>query len=106
MLVVRLKPVALALGIAALLTTPAAAELPPQYTVWQGFSAITSQGEIPEKLGVVDRIERTSEGFRVHGGTCWIDAHVVREAPAGRDGRPMVGPSRIVGVKLGEKTCK
>jgi hypothetical protein len=27
------------------------AELPPQYTVWQNFAAITAQTSIPEQLG-------------------------------------------------------
>lgn len=100
------KRIVLSLGIAALMAPPAIAEIPPQYTTWQNFAAITAQRDIPEKLGIVDRIERTADGFRIYGGNCWIDATVVRKAPASPDGKPMVGPSRVSGVNLGEKTCK
>lgn len=102
----RFKRCALALGFGLFATLPAAAELPPQYTVWQDFAAITAKSEIPAKLGVVDRIERTNPGYRVFGGNCWIDVAISRKGPSGPDGRPMVGPSRIVAVTLGEKTCK
>ena len=38
------------------------AELPPQFTVWQDFAAIAAMRDIPERLGVVDRIERIGVG--------------------------------------------
>lgn len=97
---------ALVLSVALVLMQPAAAELPPQYTVWQNFAAITAQGSIPEKLGVVDRIERTNEGYRIFGGDCWIDAVVSRKPARGPNGQPMVGPSHVSAVTLGEKKCK
>ena len=106
MLVAHFKRGALAFGVAAPLGGPAAAELPPQYTVWSDFAAITAQAEIPGKLGVVDRIERTGTGYRISGGNCWIDATITRKAPTGPQGQPMVGPSRISDIRLGEKTCK
>lgn len=106
MLVAQFKRGALAFGIVTALAMPAAAELPPQYTVWRDFAAIAAQKVVPERLGVVDRIERTEEGYRIFGGNCWIDATVQRAAPTDPQGRPIVGPSRISGVKLGEKTCK
>ena len=52
----------LALGVLLLGASPAIAELPPQYTTWQDFAAVTSQSAIPGQLGVVDRIERTGGG--------------------------------------------
>jgi len=87
--------------------SPAAAELPPQYTVWQAYAAIAALDEIPEKLGVVDRIERLDFGrFIARGGNCALDITVVREPSRGADGRPMPGPSRIVRLDVGPKTCK
>lgn len=83
------------------------AELPPQYTVWTDFAAIAAIQDIPEKLGVVDRIERIGAGrFSIHSGNCAIVATVVREGAKSPDGRVIVGPSRVVRVDLGEKECK
>lgn len=101
----RLKRMVLVLGFSSALTLPAAAELPPQYTVWHDFAAITAKSEIPAQLGVVDRIERTDEGYRVSGGNCSINVTIVRKGPVGPHG-PMVGPSKITAVNLGEKTCR
>ena len=97
---------ALVLSATLVFMRAAMAELPPQYTVWQNFAAITAQTSIPEQLGVVDRIERTQQGYRIFGSNCWIDAVISRESPKGPNGQPMVGPSRVSAVTLGEKKCK
>ena len=102
----RILPAVLLAGGMVFSATGAHAELPPQYTVWRDFSAITAKSDIPEKLGIVDRIERTASGsYLVHGGKCTIEATIVRESARSPDGRPMVGPSRVVRVDLGEKRC-
>lgn len=88
-------------------TGSARAELPPRFTVWQDFAAIVAMRDFPERLGVVDRIERIGMGrFNIYGGNCAILATVVREPAKSPGGRPMPGPSRIVRVDLGEKQCK
>ncbi len=90
----------------AALSSPARAELPPQYVVLSDFAAVAGQSEIASQLGVVDRIERTSSGeYLVTGGKCELTARVMREAPKSPDGKPIVGPSRIVRVDLGPKRC-
>ena len=59
---------ALVLSAALVFMRAAMAELPPQYT-GQNFAAITAQTSIPEQLGVVDRIERTQQGYRILAAT-------------------------------------
>ncbi len=64
-------------------TVPAAAELPPQYTVWQDFAAVATLAAIPDVLGVVDRIERADAGkYVVRAGSCFVEVQVRREARA------------------------
>jgi hypothetical protein len=82
------------------------AELAPQYTSWQDFAAVAGLKQIPELIGVVDRIERIAFGrFMVRGGRCQVEVTVVREGAKGRDGQPMPGPSRIASVSVGDKRC-
>jgi hypothetical protein len=86
--------------------SPALAELPPQFTTWSDFAAVVAQSAIPNTLGVVDRIERTASGtFVVHAGACHVDVTVYRESAKDADGRPLVGPSHITKVVVGEKRC-
>jgi hypothetical protein len=85
---------------------PARAELPPQYTIWQDFAAVTAQAAIPTTLGVVDRIERTPNGkYQVRAGNCFVEVSITREPATGADGRPMPGPSHIVKVDVSDKRC-
>jgi hypothetical protein len=89
-----------------LLAAPARAELPPQYTIWQDFAAVTAQEAIPTTLGLVERIERIDAGYRVRGGGgCYVDVSIKREPAMGKDGRPMPGPSRISKVDVSDKRC-
>jgi hypothetical protein len=89
-----------------IMTVPAWAVLPPQYSIWQDFGEITSRAEIPQSLGVVDRIERKSGGgYTVYGGKCRLHVNVLRKPASGSDGRPMPGPSKIVRVDVGAKRC-
>jgi hypothetical protein len=96
------------LGVTGLLVSPAAAELPPQYTVWADFGAVAGNTSIPQLLGVVDSIERAPDGtYIVRSGTCSVTATVVRaSARSFPSGRVMPGPSHIVRVELGPKHCK
>ncbi len=104
------KPLSLAMLAAALclnVSAGARAELPPQYTVWQDFAAVVAKQEIAAQLGVVDRIERIGAGrFSIQSGNCAIIATVARKGATSPDGRSIPGPSRIVGVDLGNKECK
>ncbi len=103
------KRTAMFLSLAGLVfgAQAAFAELPPQYTVWGDFAAITAQGEVPEQLGVVDRIERAEDGSYVaHGRNCSLTMRVVREPARSSDGQPMPGPSRVARVVMGAKQCK
>ena len=94
-------------SLSILFAAPAFAELPPQYTVWADFGAITAEKSIPHVLGTVDAIERTPGGkYVARAGNCFVEITVVRESPVGRDGRVIVGPSRIAGVVVGEKRCR
>jgi hypothetical protein len=94
-------------GLGILLATPAAAELPPQYTTWADFAAVTAQDSIPQVLGVVDSIERTPEGkFIARGGDCLVEVTVVRKPAVGPNGKVIVGPSLIDRVDVGKKRCK
>jgi hypothetical protein len=94
-----------ALGV--LLAQPAFAELPPQFTTWADFAAITAQESIPHILGVVDSIERIEEGeYVVHAGDCFVEVNIVRKPAVGPDGQVLIGPSRIVRVDVGKKRCK
>jgi hypothetical protein len=79
--------------------------LPPQYTRWQDFGAIAAQSSIPAILGVVDRIEWAAGKYVVRAGPCAVDVSVLREIGRGPDGTPIVGPSVIKGVAVGEKRC-
>jgi len=91
----------------ALLAAPALAELPPQYTVWADFGAITAEKSIPHVLGTVDAIERRPGGeYIARSGNCFVAITVVRESPAKRNGQIVVGPSRIARVVVGEKRCR
>ena len=95
---------ALALSIAG--TIPGRAELPPPYTVWEDFGAIARQAAIPDVLGVVDRIERGDGGkYIVRAGPCFVEAAVKREGAQNPDGRPLVGPSHVAEVTVGERRC-
>jgi hypothetical protein len=90
-----------------LLAPPALAELPPQFTTWADFAAVTAQRSIPYVLGTVDAIERTPDGkYIVRAGSCFVEATVVRESGVAPDGKIVVGPTRIVRVSVGEKRCK
>ena len=84
-----------ACALAALLTIcassiPGRAELPPQYTTWEDFGAVTRQASVPGVLGVVDRIERAANGaYVVRSGSCFMEATVRREPTRGPNGEPM-----------------
>lgn len=94
---------ATALAIAGLMS-PAAAELPPQYTVWADFAAVVGQSSIPQQLGVVDSIERTSDGqYIVRAGACFVTVTVIRKFS---EKKFFVGPSHIARVEVSEKHCK
>jgi hypothetical protein len=85
---------------------PAHAELPPQYTIWQDFAAVTAQAAIPTTLGLAERIERMPDGkYQVRAGSCFVEVTVTREPAKGADGRPMPGPSRISKVDVSDKRC-
>lgn len=85
----------------------ARAELPPQYTIWNDFAAITAQSSIPEKVGIVERIVRNDDGtYTVFSPKCSLLIRVVREAPKQAGGVPIVGPSRVARVDVGEANCK
>lgn len=102
----RLAAGFLVVSVTAMMASPAWAVLPPQYSIWQDFGAITSRTEIPEALGVVDRIERKpGGGYIVYGSKCRLEVNVLRKAASGPDGKPMPGPSKIVRVDLGAKRC-
>jgi hypothetical protein len=94
-------------GLAALsLASPARAELPPQYTIWQDFAAVTAQASIPVTLGLVERIERLPDGrYQARSGACFVEISITREPAKGKDGRPMPGPSRISKVDVSDKRC-
>jgi hypothetical protein len=96
----------LALAILVLGTYPVAAELPPRYTVWADFAAVTSQPTIAELLGVVDRIERADNGsYIVRAGKCSVVVTVFRAGSRGAGGVPIPGPSHIARVEVGAKRC-
>ena len=81
---------AFALTLAAGGSLPARAELPPQFTTWADFAAVTSDTSIPHLLGVVDRIERLEKGkFIVRGGACSVEVNVIRASATS----PMANPS-------------
>jgi len=93
--------------LSVLLAVPAFAELPPQFTVWADFGAITAEKSIPHVLGTVDAIERTPGGkYIARAGNCFVEITVVRVSPAKRNGQIIVGPSRIARVIVGEKHCR
>jgi len=97
---------ALAGFCASLFAMPGRAELAPQYTTWQEFAAIAALQEIPQLIGVVDRIERIEFGrYLVRGGRCRVEISIRREAAKSPDGQPMVGPSHVAGVKIGDMRC-
>jgi hypothetical protein len=90
----------------SLVAQPGRTELAPQYTSWQDFAAVAALKQIPDLIGVVDRIERVEFGrFIVHGGRCRIEVTVLREGTRGGDGRPMPGPSHVASVNVGDKRC-
>ncbi len=91
------------LGIAGLLASPAAAELPPRYTVWADLGAVVQQSSIPQILGAVDSIERAPNGtYIVRAGSCSVTVTVVRKF-SGK--KYFVGPSHIARVEVGPKHC-
>jgi hypothetical protein len=101
-----LAVIALAGLCASLVAISSRAELAPQYTTWQEFAAVAALQEIPQLIGVVDRIERIEFGrYLVRGGACRVEISIRREAAKSPDGRPMVGPSHVAGVKIGDKRC-
>jgi hypothetical protein len=62
--------------------------------------------QIPDLIGVVDRIERVEFGrYLVRGGRCLVEVTIVREGAKGRDGQPMPGPSHVASVSVGDKRC-
>ena len=94
------------IGSLATAAIPARAELPPQFTTWADFAAVTAQSSIPYTLGIVERIERTAAGtFIVRGGGCYVEVTVIRESAKGPNGEPLVGGSHIAKVEVGEKRC-
>ena len=95
-----------ALALAAGGNLPARAELPPQFTSWADFAAVTSDTSILHLLGVVDRIERLENGkFIVRGGACSVEVNVIRASATSPDGKPIAGPSRITRVEISGKRC-
>jgi hypothetical protein len=95
-----------AFAVSSLVIAPAAAELPPPYTTWADFAAVTAQDSIPRVLGVVDRIERRQAGkYIARAGACFVEITVIRESAKGPDGKIIVGPSHIARVEVGEKHC-
>jgi hypothetical protein len=104
---VRSLFVALLATFGILLAQPAFAELPPQFTTWADFAAITAQDSIPHVLGVVDSIERMPDGkYIARAGACFVEVTVVRKPAVGPDGQVIIGPSRIARVDVGKKRCK
>lgn len=101
-----LKPIVLSTAILGSASF-ACAELPPQYTRWNDFGAITSQAEIAHRLGrPVDRIEALEDGtFRVQAGSCSLLVRISRRGQT-RNGEPVAGPSVIDGLEIGEPRCK
>ncbi len=102
------RPVsALAMASASfVLAAPARAELPPQYTIWTDFAAVTAERSIPHTLGVVDSIARTPNGkYLVRGGACVVEVTVVRASAVAPDGKVIVGPSHVERVEVGAKRC-
>jgi hypothetical protein len=104
------RPLLIAVVLAALgvciAQPPAGAVLAPQYTAWEDFSAVTALKQIPELIGVVNRIERIEFGrYLVRGGLCQVEVTIRREGAKGRDGTPMPGPSHVAEVHVGDKRC-
>ena len=61
--------VSLALAAVAFWAVSVRAALPPQYDRWNEFAAVVGENAIPQKLGLVDRIERAGDlSYRVYGG--------------------------------------
>jgi hypothetical protein len=102
----RLFAAVLVGSVACLVSQPSHAVLAPQYTTWEDFAAIAGLKQIPDLIGVVDRIERLEFGsYLVRGARCRVEVTIRREGAKGRDGQPMPGPSHIVEVRLGDKRC-
>jgi len=92
---------------AGFLSGPAFAELPPEYTTWQDFAAVVAQDSIPHEIGVVEAIERTQGGkFIVRSRSCTLEVTVFRESAKDAQGRPLIGPSHVARVEVGQKQCK
>ena len=96
------------LAAAGVLMNAARAELPPMYTDAADLKAVVNAPALPDKLrGAAESVERVSAGvYRVRSGSCHVTATVTRRGSSDAQGRPIAGPSRIVGVELSERRCQ
>ena len=97
---------ALGLALAAVFAARSDAALPPQYDRWNEFAAIVGENAIPQKLGLVDRIERAGDlSYRVYGGKCVLTVTLARRAAADAKGQVIIGPSVVSVRDVGEPRC-
>lgn len=97
---------ALGLALAAVFAARTDAALPPQYDRWHEFAAIVGENAIPQKLGLVDRIERAGDlSYRVYGGKCVLTVTLARRAAADAKGQTIIGPSVVSVRDVGEPRC-
>ena len=101
---VRIGAIA-ALGLAVFAARSDAA-IPPQYDRWNEFAAILGENATPQKLGLVDRIERAGDlSYRVYGGKCVLTVTLARRAAADAKGQTIIGPSVVSIRDVGEPRC-
>jgi hypothetical protein len=98
--------IALASAAVAFWAVSVRAALPPQYDRWNEFAAIVGVSAIPQKLGLVDRIERAGDlTYRVYGGKCVLTVMLIRRAAADAKGQALIGPSVVSIRDVGEPRC-
>jgi hypothetical protein len=96
----------LGLALAAVFAARSDAALPPQYDRWHEFAAIVGESAIPQKLGLVDRIERAGDlSYRVYGSKCVLTVTLARRAAADAKGQIVIGPSVVSVRDVGEPRC-
>ena len=95
------------LAAGCVLVSDARAELPPMYTDAADLKVVLDAPALSEKLrGPAESVERIKPGvYRVRSGSCHVIASVTRRGLTDAQGRPVAGPSRIVGVELSEWRC-
>ena len=95
-----------AVGLIASLGGNLYAALPPQHEIWRQFGLITTNAEIPRTLGaygMMERIERVGDEYRVGVANCYVPIKMVPIAPSA-DTPTSVGPAQIKPV-VGSVLC-